>query len=345
MVKKAHVTHLLTPVVVLRAQGCLLGQLAGDALGSMVEFRSGAQLAAHYPQGLREIAGSPVWGTLAGQPTDDSELALALARTLAAHGFDEEAIAAAYADWLESNPFDVGATVGRATAAMVDARQAGEPLAPAARADANPNSEANGALMRQSPLAIWGWYLAPETLDACARADTLLTHPSRVCQDASAAYLVALAAVIRDGLDPSAAYELACDWDRRHGASPAITHALAAARTAPPAYQPSEGHVPIALQNAFYQALYAPSPEEGVVATVMGGGDTDTNAAIAGALLGALHGIDAIPDQWREAVLSCRPLAGRPGVHRPRPAIYWPGDARALAEQLLHAGTAEAQAA
>jgi ADP-ribosylglycohydrolase len=28
------------------------------------------------------------------------------------------------------------------------------------------------------------------------------------------------------------------------------------------------------------------------------GGDTDTNAAVAGALLGALHGRAAIPDAW-----------------------------------------------
>jgi ADP-ribosylglycohydrolase len=28
------------------------------------------------------------------------------------------------------------------------------------------------------------------------------------------------------------------------------------------------------------------------------GGDTDTNAAVAGALLGALHGVDAIPSDW-----------------------------------------------
>jgi ADP-ribosyl-[dinitrogen reductase] hydrolase len=74
------------------------------------------------------------------------------------------------------------------------------------------------------------------------------------------------------------------------------------------------------------------------VATVMGGGDTDTNAAIAGALLGAVHGAPAIPKQWRDAVITCRPLAGTPGIRQPRPRPFWPCDALILAEMLATAG-------
>jgi ADP-ribosylglycohydrolase/fructose-1,6-bisphosphatase/inositol monophosphatase family enzyme len=322
-----------------RAQGCLLGQLAGDALGSMVEFKGAAEIARLHPDGLRAIGPSPVWGTLAGQPTDDSELALLLARSLLRAGrFDAESAADAYRYWRDSQPFDIGSTTNQALTAMAAARRRGEPLAPAALAGANAASEANGALMRQSPLAIWGHALEPARLDGEARADARLTHPSRVCQDASAAFVVALAAVIRDGLDAEAAHALARDWDRRHGASPGVTRALEEARHAPPAYERHQGHVLVALQNAFYQALHAPTIEAGVVATVMGGGDTDTNAAIAGALLGALHGARAIPDQWRWAALTCRPHASRPEVRHPRPLACWPVDALILAERLLVAG-------
>jgi len=67
------------------------------------------------------------------------------------------------------------------------------------------------------------------------------------------------------------------------------------------------------------------------VRTVRRGGDTDTNAAIAGALLGAVYGRSALPPQWRSMVLSCRPLAG----HAPRPRRYWPVDCEVLAERLL----------
>ena len=93
-----------------RAQGVLLGQLAGDALGSMVEFKSVQQIRELHPSGLRQIGPSPVFGTLAGQPTDDSEMALALARTMVQHGFDVEQIARSYATWMDSPPFDSGGT-------------------------------------------------------------------------------------------------------------------------------------------------------------------------------------------------------------------------------------------
>jgi len=45
---------------------------------------------------------------------------------------------------------------------------------------------------------------------------------------------------------------------------------LRAARNTAPDYETNQGHVLIALRNAFYQALHAPTVEEGVVATVMG---------------------------------------------------------------------------
>lgn len=170
------------------------------------------------------------------------------------------------------------------------------------------------------------------------RDDTRLTHPHRVCQDASAAFIVALAAVIRDGCDAAAAHKLASAWHERHGAEEAVTRALAAARHERPDYEHHEGHVIIALQNAFYQALHAPSFEDGVVDTVRGGGDTDTNGAIAGALLGALYGAPSIPLQWHQAVLTCRPLKGAAGVQQPTGSEFWPVDALYLAERLLVAG-------
>ena len=45
------------------------------------------------------------------------------------------------------------------------------------------------------------------------------------------------------------------------------------------------------------------------------GGDTDTNAAIVGGLIGALHGADSIPDSMKTPVLG-RSIDS-PGVPRP----------------------------
>ncbi len=86
------------------------------------------------------------------------------------------------------------------------------------------------------------------------------------------------------------------------------------------------GWVRVALQNAFYRLLHADTFESAVVDTVMSGGDTDTNACIAGALCGAAFGELDIPAQWREAVIACRPR---------RPECYWNHDARELPLRLL----------
>ena len=90
----------------------------------------------------------------------------------------------------------------------------------------------------------------------------------------------------------------------------------------------------VALQNALFRLLYAESPEEGMIETVLQGGDTDTNAAICGALLGAVHGRDGIPQHWEQTILNCR-LEEEPAVFKPRPREYWPIDVLELAEQLL----------
>ena len=54
------------------------------------------------------------------------------------------------------------------------------------------------------------------------------------------------------------------------------------------------------------------------------------------ALLGAVHGREAVPPQWRSMVLSCRPLP--PRAKRPRAMTYWPVDVLDLAERLLVRG-------
>ena len=100
------------PETLSRAQGCLLGQLAGDSLGGLVEFQSPEDIRRKYPDGVRELADGGTWGTLAGQPTDDSEMALMLARMLVRHKrYDSEEARRAYLFWLHSAPFDCGGTV------------------------------------------------------------------------------------------------------------------------------------------------------------------------------------------------------------------------------------------
>lgn len=81
--------------------------------------------------------------------------------------------------------------------------------------------------------------------------------------------------------------------------NPAVTDALRRAESERPDYDGEYiGWVLIALQSAFYQLLHAPDFRSALVDIVSSGGDTDTNAAIAGALLAVLYGEDSIPRPW-----------------------------------------------
>ena len=86
--------------VVDHAKGCLFGQVIGDNLGALVEFRKEQDIARLYPGGVVNLSDGGCWNLLAGQPTDDSELALTLARTLLETGsYNREIVAKAYAEW------------------------------------------------------------------------------------------------------------------------------------------------------------------------------------------------------------------------------------------------------
>ena len=334
------------PGLLERAQGCLLGQFAGDALGSLVEFSGPEEISTRYPSGPSDLEDGGCWNTIAGQPTDDSELALALARSiLKSGGYNHEQAAAGYASWKASGPFDCGGTTATALSAAVLALKSGrEPAAQAAMRAANSNSQANGALMRISPLAIFGHAVDPVVLMEMARQDAKLTHPNVVCQDTNAIFAATVAHAIQAGSKPDETYEYALTLVSTGDISAAVVKSLrTAAASAPVEFTTSKsGWVLVAFQNAFYQLLHALSPEQGIVDTVRAGGDTDTNAAIAGVLLGAVHGRQNIPRQWIGRILACRPIQGLANVHRPRPPEYWPVDALSLAENLLLVGRSAA---
>ena len=303
-----------------RAQGCLLGQLAGDALGSLVEFQTPAQIINRYPDGVRLLSDGGIFNTIAGQPTDDSEMALGLARFLVRTGsYDAESVRKIYRDWLDSGPFDCGGTISTGLRGKLD-----------------PVSQANGAMMRISPLGIWGANYELDKVAEWAEQDALLTHPHPVCVQANILYTKAIAHAVQSGVQAINLYRQILAWAKESGVDANLLQSIKNAEDQPVSdFVHHQGWVLIAFQNALWQLVHAENLEEAVIATVMGGGDTDTNAAICGALLGAVYGKDAIPEQWLNTIQNCRPEKGLPGVYRPRPECYWPMDALELAEKLL----------
>jgi len=123
------------------------------------------------------------WCTIAGQPTDDSEMALSLARMLVDQGkYDPDEARKAYILWLDSGPFDCGVTVAKGLQGRPD-----------------PDSQANGAMMRISPLGIFGANYNLALVAEWAMQDATITHPHPVCRQANAPFAMALAHAVRHG--------------------------------------------------------------------------------------------------------------------------------------------------
>jgi len=157
-------------------------------------------------------------------------------------------------------------------------------------------------------------------------------------QDSNVAYTAAIRYAIRTEASPAQIYAHTLEIAESNALDPTVRDRLSQAKSDAPAdYERQQGWVLTAFQNAFYQLVNAPSLKKGVVDTVRCGGDTDTNAAIAGALLGAAYGIEMVPEQWLESILRCRPQSGLKEVRQPRPQEYWPVDVLTLAETLLGA--------
>ncbi|MDA3951165.1 MAG: ADP-ribosylglycohydrolase family protein [Spirochaeta sp.] len=344
----AHTARRCVSAAVLdRAQGVLLGQCAGDSLGSLVEFLSPEAIAERYPStsgspGPHHLADGGTFGTIAGQPTDDTEMALLLARSLVSAGtYDRESVGAAYRWWLDSEPFDAGMTISAALSGRM-----------------NPESQANGALMRVSPLGVFGagMRLADADIEAntatatdidavsrlarAARRDAELTHVHPNCAAVNVLFAYAIAeAVANPGSTPRDIYHGVLHRAAGEDIPAEVRGWTSAAGSEfPENYLTKQGWVRIAWQNALRQLLTANDPATAIRETVRRGGDTDTNAAICGALVGAVHGASGFPAMWRTIISSARPIEGMFGVFRPRPQVLWPVDWEALAEQLLLTG-------
>lgn len=308
-----------------RARGALWGQAVGDALGTTVEFEPAASAARPRANGWPgEIVGEGPFSMAPGQVTDDTELALALARSLAAEGrYDADRVAAAYVRWRQSEPWDCGGATDQAFGRHVEL---GGDLAARVRARASTKTQANGSLMRSSPLGVFGRGLQRTALAELAAEDSRLSHPHEVCRAACAVYVTTVADAVRTGDAGPALFARALAFARGSAlAAPVVDTLEAAEEGLPVSDEASQGWVRVALQHAFHQLRHATTFEPALVATIAKGGDTDTNAAIVGALLGATLGVGAIPARWVETVRRCVPE---------RPAEYHCADLDALAARL-----------
>jgi len=312
-----------------RAAGVVISSAAGDALGAPHEF--GPPLADSFP--LKMTGGGAFnWGP--GEWTDDTQTALAILVPLARHEEDlVGSVAKNLIDWMASNPADVGnQTRAVLTRAIREDRDLAEVTAEwAAR---NPDASGNGSLMRTGPVALVGGDRTERA--EVASALSALTHASEEAREACILWTDACArAINRPDNGPM-------DWidHVREGVELLAPERrgrwnLYLDETTGPRDHRTNGYVVAALQDALAALATTPVPFDhphlhlrlAIERAVRTGGDTDTVAAICGALAGAYWGASAVPVEWREALNGYR-IRGE-GVLVASDLERWVSDARA----------------
>ncbi len=320
-----------------RALGAVLGALVGDALGGVLEFLDRKPTARDVEWALG-MPGGGIFDLAPGQFTDDGEMTVALLNALTVDKkYREEIVADAYIQWAKSKPFDIGAATQNALLEALPAASLAESVTQAADAY-NASSQANGCLMRISPLAVTGsnyMWNSPHVWKAFQR-DARMTHPHENCVLATTIYGTTITKLISEG---DYAFNLRSTPQEVLRQVPfnrqdcEVNEWLEdVARGELPHAREKIGWVRIGFSLAFHHLFNASSFTAAMRQTLLVGGDTDTNACIVGAMMGARHGASAIPIEWREAVLKCDTSKGQ----QPRPALYSAANLEQKIRQLLY---------
>ncbi len=307
----------------------MLGALVGDAAGATLEGYP-YEMTEELAQNAMKMPGGGPLRVGPGQITDDGELTLTLWRSLnslkSSSFVPTLTVIKGYKDWYDSFPFDIGRTCSLAFENYSDffgghnvytIEECKETVK-----HVNKFSEANGALMRATAIATW---IVCNTIDIimgieCAKEDARLSHPNIVCQECNAIYVFAIINLLR-GVSPEEVLELTNDFVDSEITSEKvkywyfeesknITNMICTEKI---------GHVRWGFVLAFY---FLRNPEytyeQAIKITLLKGGDTDTNAAIVGGMVGAYK---PIPDYMKIPVLDfdCTSKTGR---HHRRPVEY-----------------------
>ena len=306
-----------------RAQGALLGLACGDALGRPVEFLAPERIRERHGR-VDEMLGYGTHRQPAGTITDDTEMALCIARSLVDRGgFDPADVADRFVVWLASGPFDVGIMTANALGRIGD----GEPwdVAGVREWESSPegSNAGNGSLMRCLPHAI-ACRDDPDALVRVSRQSSSSTHADPRCQWACAAYNLTIAGLMTgredplvnvmarmDAMEEMDSVDAIGEMDAMEVPSGEMPDEVHEAVRSVIEYQAGElddlelrnsGYVVSTLEAGLYHGLTAESAEEAIVNAVMMGGDTDTIGAVTGGVAGARFGIEGLPERWVEAL-------------------------------------------
>ena len=286
-------TDPLDPQLITRARGAFLGLVVGNQLGVPTELLGSAEaIREAFPQGVRDLAPPPQ-----GSPfDDDAAMALLLAESLAEKGdFDANDVAERWVKWMRADGRGIGLTTQRALRLIEEGTEPFEAGRMARDAGAAPS---NGAVMRCIPVAL----RYHDNLDKLVRVSTqqaAITHADERCTWGAAAVNLAVRELLHGN-----SYFVEEVLHRLEGAAPrALVEAMRRVlweheSDLPIAVAGEYGYAVHCVEIAFWCAVHRRSLEEALIFLAEAGGDTDTNAAVAGALLGARDGEAGIPPRW-----------------------------------------------
>jgi ADP-ribosyl-[dinitrogen reductase] hydrolase len=269
----------------------VLGLALGDALGAPFEFMMRERIPDPLP--AFEL---PWMGFPPGTWTDDTAMARNLWTSLNDHGgaFDPDDVLQRHLDWLATGPPDIGNLTHRVLARYRDgdadaARWYWETRGPEV-------SAGNGSVMYCAPLGVVR-ASSPETLADEAPALSAVTHWDERCRTACLAVTMAIASLVRGHSHERSVVE-AVRAVAGHEGGEELEFLAAEAGHTRRIDGPDMGFSLFTAGVALRVAGEAAGFEEGLRHVVAFGGDTDTNAAVAGALLGARYGRSALPEAW-----------------------------------------------
>lgn len=330
-----------------RQKGALLGLAVGEAMGIRSEKKNLS--AAQFPQlnegPLQEPRGGGRFELLPGQVTWGSEMAQVLSGTLRnLRHYDVVETGKAYARWFPT-AFDVPDAIKAAMEQIIDGRSP-EYTGRRVWLEGSQKVRDNAPLARTAPIGVFFHSKRDERL-AASLDDTAVTHFDPICQLACATFNGIIAAAISapgERLDPAQLFKVAeaelslaaatlgrkeSDWvSQTKDAADWLREDLKLAQEDDPQLYGPELHlffpwptpIRVTYRLAFWELFHAPSLEAAITDVANRGGDSDTNAAVTGALFGAIFGERAIPELWAERVLEVRG-----GNHHPRNLVTLAG--------------------
>jgi ADP-ribosylglycohydrolase len=287
-----------------KIEGALYGAFIGDSIGSAVEFKE--SLTDKEIKDAMEMNGSQIFQTGPGQITDDSELSLALGQALDSDSLDLDRIADWYGKWAKSNPFDIGITTGYSMKKVMSGHISGKSKIMIKAAIDKNDSCSNGSLMKVMPLCIWCRNLSNDDLWRAIQSECSLTHSNIFNHYVNYAYAFLVKLILKnDDLQKSGLIDQLYKEISLHSNDNLREHILElidfSKREDPfkDLKQYGMGFVKIAfclsinifrMDNLDYK--------ESIKKIISNGGDTDTNAAILGGLLGCYYGKKVLIDSF-----------------------------------------------